>query len=80
MSQNEDYLDRDRVSDSGAGEPQEDIAAVPDAGVQRPVEITMEDVYVVRTLNPEFNRDLVVAATARTRAINLANTTQPAEE
>ena len=32
-----------------------------------PVEITMEDVAVVRTLNPEFSSQLVVAATAPRR-------------
>jgi hypothetical protein len=36
----------------------------------RPVQITMEDVDVVRRLNPDFNNQLTIAATSRTRAYN----------
>jgi len=32
------------------------------------ITITMQDVEVVRQINPEFNKELVVAAVARSRA------------
>jgi len=36
--------------------------------VERTLTITIEDMNVVRQLNPEFNLQLTIAATARTRA------------